>query len=81
MRVCVRVCEQVREEGAMSEEEVRKMGGHKEGICELSWWYMSIMDEPDVCIVKAVVKFREVMKETSGGRGTGTWGREREAKV
>lgn len=74
MRVCV--CEQVREDGAVSEEEVRKMGGHKEGICELLWWYISIMDEADVCIVKAIVKFREVMKETSGGRGT-----EREAKV
>lgn len=76
-----RACEQVREEGAVSEEEVRKMGGHKEGVCELSWWYISFMGKADVCIVKAKVKFREVMKETSRGRGTETRGRERDAKV
>lgn len=42
---------------------------------------MMVMGKADVCIVKAKVKFREVMKETSRGRGTETWGREREAKV
>lgn len=68
MRACVRACEQVREEGAVSEEEGRKIGGHKEGLCELSWRYISIMDKADVCIVKAKVKFREVMKEASRGQ-------------